>query len=128
MDSKDSRLSNKEANLSKIEFNFRTTMESLETQDGHLAMAMNEQSSWPLPNNIEDDDIWDFEIVPSRFEEKLSGLILVEYKDNELVIEEEPILKKMQVEEKNQGIKVENVLVGVEKFNFPINFMTWSME
>ena len=91
-------------------------------------MAMNEKSSWPLSNNIEDDDIWDFEIVTSRFEEKLSGLILVEYKDNELFIEEEPILKKMQVEEKNQGIKVENVLVGVEKFNFPIDFMTWSME
>ena len=34
----------------------------------------------------------------------------------------------MQVEEQHLGITIENVLVRVEKFNFPINFFTFSME
>ena len=58
------------------------------------------------------------------FEEELLGSILVEEKEKELAIEEKSLLKKIQVEKKHLGIKVENVLVGNDNFNFPIYFMT----
>ena len=34
----------------------------------------------------------------------------------------------MQVEEQHLGITIENVLVGVDKFNFPIDVLTLGME
>ena len=83
-----------------------------------------EQSSRPLLSDIEDDDIWDFDIVTLSFKEELSSPTLVEMKKNELVIKGESLLKNMQVEKKHPKIIVENVLVGVEKFNVPISFVT----
>ena len=62
------------------------------------------------------------------FEEELLSLTLVEKNDNELSIKEEPLLEKMQVEEQHPGITIENVLVRVDKFNFPIYFLTLGME
>ena len=43
----------------------------------------------------EDDGIRDFEIVNLSFEEELPSPTLVEKKDNEIVIEEEPLLEEM---------------------------------
>ena len=48
--------------------------------------------------------------------------------NNELAIEEEPVLKTMQVEEQHLRIKIENVLIGVDQFNFPIDSLTFGME
>ena len=61
------------------------------------------------------------------FEEELPSLTLVE-KDNQHAIEKEPLLEKMQVEEQHLAITIENALVGVDKFNFPIDFFTLGME
>ena len=47
---------------------------------------------------------------------------------NELAIEVQPSLKEMQVEKKHLELIIENVLVGVEDFNFPIDSLTFSME
>ena len=47
---------------------------------------------------------------------------------NELVIEVEPSLKEIQIEKKHPELKIENVLVGVEDLNFPIDSLTFSME
>ena len=52
---------------------------------------------------------------------ELSRPTLVEDKDNELAIEEEPLLKMMQVKEQHP-------LVGVDKFNIPIDSLTMGME
>ena len=49
-------------------------------------------------------------------------------KNNELASEEEPVLKTMQVEEQHPWMRIENVLVRVDKFNFPINSLTFGME
>ena len=43
-------------------------------------------------------------------------------KNDELAIEVEPMLKTMQVKDQHPWMKIENVLVGVEDFNFPIDF------
>ena len=47
---------------------------------------------------------------------------------NELSITEEPSLKYMQVEKEHSELIIENVLVGVEDFNFPIDSLTIGME
>ena len=95
-------------------------MKTLENQIGQLALAINEISLRALPSYIEDDDMWECNIVASSFEEELLSLILVEEDENELAIEKEPL---MQVNEKNLGTRIENVLVGIENFNFPIDFV-----
>ena len=68
------------------------------------------------------------ESINLSLKEELSSPRLVEDKDNELVIEEEPLLRTMQVEEQHPWTKIENVLVGVDKFNFPIDSLTLGME
>ena len=47
---------------------------------------------------------------------------------NELAIDEEPLLKEKQVEKKHSELIVENVLVEVKDFHFPINSLTFGME
>ena len=48
--------------------------------------------------------------------------------NNELSSEEDPILKTMQVKEQHPWMRIENVLVGVDKFNFPIDSLTFGIE
>ena len=105
-------------------------MKILENRIGQLALAIKEQSLRPLLSNIEyeDDEIWDFEIVTLTFEEKLVGPTLVKGKNNEFVIEEEQLLEKMLVEKQHMRITIKNVLIGIDKFNLPIDCVTWSME
>ena len=123
-DAQEKRLSNLEENHENI----NATLKSLETQIRQLPLATNEKYSRPLLNDIEDDEIRECDIVPLSFEEELLGLTLVEEKENEFAIEEESLLKRMKVEKKHPEIIVENVLLGVEKINFPIDFVTWAME
>ena len=62
------------------------------------------------------------------FKEEIQEPTLVEEKKNELANEEELLVEKRQVEEHHLGTTIENVLVGIDKFNFPIDFMTLGME
>ena len=84
-------------------------MKTLENQIRQLALAINEISSRPLPSYKEDDEMWECNIVASSFEEELLSPTLVEEDENELAIEKEPL---MQVNEKNLGTRIENVLLG----------------
>ena len=49
-------------------------------------------------------------------------------KNNELAIEEEPSLKEMQVEKKHLELIIENVSIGFEDFNFPMDSLTFGNE
>ena len=53
---------------------------------------------------------------------------LVEEKKNELANKEEQLVENRQVKEHHPRTTIENVLVGVNKFNFPIDFVTLGME
>ena len=53
---------------------------------------------------------------------------MVEEKKNELANEEEQLMGKRQVKEQHSQTTVENVLVRINKFNFPIDFATLGME
>ena len=58
-------------------------------------------------------------------EEELQDPTLVE--KNELAIDEELLLKEKQVEKEHPELIVENVLVGVEDFHFPIDYLTFAI-
>ena len=62
------------------------------------------------------------------FEEEIQDLKLVEEKKNELANEEELLVEKRQVKEQHLQSIIENVLVGIDKFYFPIDFVTLGME
>ena len=47
---------------------------------------------------------------------------------NELAIDEEILLKEKQSETKHSELIVENILVEVEDFYFPIEYLTFGME
>ena len=48
--------------------------------------------------------------------------------NKELVIDKEPLLEEKQVEKEHPELIVENVLVRVKDFNFPIESFTFSMD
>ena len=66
--------------------------------------------------------------MPLIFEEEIQDLTLVEEIKNELANEEELLVENRQVEEQHPMITIENVSVGIDKFNFPIDFFTLGME
>ena len=66
--------------------------------------------------------------MPLSFEEEIQDLTLVEEKKNELENEEELLVEERQVEKQHPWKTIENVLVRIEKFNFPIDFVTLGME
>ena len=53
---------------------------------------------------------------------------MVKEKKNELANEKELLVEKRQVEEQHPRKTIENVLVGIDKFNFPIEFFTLGMD
>ena len=61
--------------------------------------------------------------MPLSFKEEIQDPTLVEEKKNELANEDEK-----QVEEQHPLKTIENVLVGIDKFNFPIDFVTFGIE
>ena len=66
--------------------------------------------------------------MPLSFEKEIQDSTLVEEKKNELANEEELLVEERQVKEQHPQITIENVLVGINKFNFPIDFVTLGME
>ena len=70
--------------------------------------------------------------------QELPILKSVEESKNELEIEnkallnnledEEPIVDKLKVEEESQVTGIEKVLVKIDTFTFPMNFVTWGIE
>ena len=63
--------------------------------------------------------------MPSVLEGELQNLALVE--KNEFVIDEESLLEEKQVEKQHPKLIMENVLVRVEDFYFPIESLTFGM-
>ena len=70
--------------------------------------------------------------------QELPILKSVEESENELEIEnktllnnlkdEEPTVDKLKVEEESQVMAIEKVLVKIDKFTFPMDFVTWGIE
>ena len=126
-------------------------MERTKIQAKELANILKEQSSRQLPRDIKNNDIWESESISLSLEEELSCSTLDEDKNtiecdkmplviegklqdltfvenNELVIDEEPLLEDKQVEKQHPERIMENILVGVEDFYFPIESLTFGMD
>ena len=91
---------------------------NLENPTGQLSHALEEQHFRTLPRDIKDEDMRECNFVPSRVEEEIQDPTLVEDKKTELANEEELLMEKRQVEEQLSRTTIENVLVGIDKFNF----------
>ena len=108
--------------------NEEALMTNLENPIGQLAHALEEQYSRPLPSDMKDEDKRECNFVPLSFKEEIQESTLVEEKKNELANEEEQLVEKRQVEEHHPRTTFENILFGIDKFNFPIDFVTLGME
>ena len=112
-------------------------MERTIIQAHELENSLREQSSRKLPSDIKNDDIRECESISLNLEDDLSSLTLdkdkntMEHDKMSLILEGELqilSLKDKQVEKKHSELIVENVLVGVKDFNFPIDSLTFGME
>ena len=116
-----------------------------------IARAIKEQSSRQLPSNIKNDYIRESENATLSLDDELLNPTLKEDKDilyrdtipltleqefqvpslvmkNELAKEEKLPWGERQVEEQHPWKTIDNVLVGIDKFNFPIDFLTFGVE
>ena len=63
-----------------------------------------------------------------RIKEEITYPIVVEVKENEYANEVELTMEMRKGEEQHQQTKFENVFVGIDKFNFPIDIVTLGIE
>ena len=104
---------------------------------GHLVQAFKEQFSRTSPSNTSKNPNECMDTPLSNVQE-LPILKYVEESENELEIEnkallnnledEEPIVDELKVEEESQVMAIENVLVKIDTFTFPMDFVTWGIE
>ena len=74
----------------------------------------------------EDKDILDRDTIPLMLEQEFQIPSLV--MKNELAKEEKLPWEERQVEEQHMWKTIDNVLVVIDKFNFPVDFLTFGME
>ena len=127
-------------NLINLNRKLCAMIDRLAIQVMEQAKEIKEKFSRKLPKDLKHDDICESENTTLSLEDELLNPTLDKNKDimecdkmplvekNELAIDEEPSLKEKQVEKKNLKLIMENVLVGIEEFNFPIDSLTFGME
>ena len=119
-------------------------MDRLAIQAKELEIVIMEQPSRKILSDTKNEDIREYESITLSLEDELSSLTLEcdkapmilagEFQvpslveKNELIIAEEPSLKEMQVEKEHSELIIENVLVRVKDFNFPIDSLIVGME
>ena len=104
---------------------------------GHLVQAFKEQFSWTSPSNTSTNHNECMD-TPSSNVQELPILKYMEESENELEIEnkallnnledEEPIVNELKVEEESQVMAIENVLVKIDTFTFPMDYVNWGIE
>ena len=112
-------------------------MKNVEAQIGHLVQAFNEKFSRTSPSNTlpNPNECID---TPLSSVEKFPILKFVEEGENEMEIEKKELLNnlenekslvdKLKFEEESQVVAIENVLVKIDTFTFPMDFVTWGIE
>ena len=138
-------------NCTNLSLGMSAIMDRLAIQVGELEKIRKEQSSRQHLSDTKNDDIRECESISLSLEEELPSPALDEDKNtikykkmplvlegefqnltfvekNALSIDEELLLKEKQVEKKHPELIIENILVGVEDFYFPIESLTFGME
>ena len=108
-----------EAKMKDQVINEEAPVTNLENPIGQLAYTLEEQHFRTLPSDVKDEDIRECNFVPLSFKEEIQEPTLIEEKKNELANEEEQLVEKREVEEHHPWTIIDNVFVGIDKFNFP---------
>ena len=123
--------------LDAFQVNTSARLKNVEAQIGHLVQAFNEKFSRTSPSNTlpNPNECID---TPLSNVQKFPILKSVEEGENELKIEnkallnnlddEESLLDRLKFEEVSQVMAIENILVKIDTFTFPIDFVTWGIE
>ena len=108
-------------------------MKNVEAQIGHLVQAFKEKNFRTSPNNTlpNPNECMD---TPLSSVQKFPILKFVEEGENELEIEkktlpnnlenEKSLVDKLKSEEESQVMDIENILVKIDTFTFPMDFVT----
>ena len=123
--------------LDAFQVNTSARLKKLEAQIGHLVQAFKDQFSRTSPSNALKSPIECMDAHLSNVQ-KFHILKSVEEGENELEIEnktllnnleyEEPLVYKLKFEEESQVMTIENILVKIDTFTFPMDFVTWGIE
>ena len=112
-------------------------MKNVEAQVGHLVQAFKEKFSRTSPSNTlpNPNECID---TPLSSVQKFPILNFVEEGENEMEIEkkaflnnlenEKSLVDKLKFEEESQVVAIENVLVKIDTFTIPLDFVTWGIE
>ena len=112
-------------------------MKNVEAQIGHLVQAFKGKFSRTSPSNTlpNPNECMD---TPLSSVQKFHILKFVEEGENELEIEKKALLKNLEnekslvdtlkFEEESQVIAIENSLVKIDTFTFPMDFVAWDIE
>ena len=123
--------------LDVFQVNTSARLKTVEAQIGHLVQAFKEKFSRTSPSNTlpNPNECID---TPLSSVQKFPILKSVEEGENELEIEnkallnnlddEESLLDKLNFEEVSQVMAIENIVVKIDTFTFPMDFMTWGIE
>ena len=112
-------------------------MKKIEAQIGHLVQAFKDQFSRTSPSNTLKNPI---ECMDAHLSNVKKFHILKSMEESEIELEienktflnnleyEEPLVDKLRFEEESQVMAIENILVMIDTFTFPIDFVTWGIE
>ena len=123
--------------LHTFQVNTSARLKKIEGQIGHLVQAFKDQFSRTSPSNTMKNPIECMDAHLSNVQ-KFHILKSVEEGENELEIEnktllnnledEEPLVDKLKFEEESQVMAIENVLVKIGTFTFPMDFVAWGIK
>ena len=112
-------------------------LKNIEAQIGHLVLAFKEKFSRTSPSNTLTNPKECMDTHLSNVQE-FPILKSMEVGENELEIEkkallnnledEEPKVDELKVEEESQVMAIENILVKIDTFTFPMDLVTWGIE
>ena len=112
-------------------------MKNVEAQIGHLVQAFKEKFFRTSPSNTLPNPN-EFMDTPLSSVQKFPILKFVEEGENELEIEkiallnnlenEKSLVEKLKFEEESQVMAIEKVLVKIDTFTFPMDFVAWGIE
>ena len=123
--------------LDAFQVNTSVRLKNVEDQIGHLVQTFKEKFSSTSPSNTlaNYNECMD---TPLSNVQKFPFLKSVEEGENELEIEnktllnnledEEPLVDKLKFEEESQVMAVENILVKIDTFTFPMDFVAWGIK
>ena len=130
--------------LDSFQVNTNARMKNVEAKIGHLVQPFKEKFSRTSPSNTLPNPNECMDTPLSRVQ-KFPILKFVEESENELEIEkkameienkallnnledEDPLVDKLKFEEESQVMAIEYILVKIDTFTFPMDFVAWGIK